>query len=370
MPVKNYLTPEEKQELQQQLKLNEHPDIRERVLILLLRNDGRKQQEIADFLGCSLRKVAYWCVHGDPSNLDSLIDERMKGNYHKATDEYVGLLLDVIDKEPQEFGYEFGRWTAKRLATHLEQETGIQLSGSQIRRILQKRRYVYIWAKFSLEDKQDPEKRKLFKAKLEEYLRLSKESPNRLQIWFWDECGFSLTVMRRKDWMRKGTRKKVSGIRKKGRINAMGAVRFSDKKRIVDFVPKGTGENFYLVLKRFYEEIKNEWAGEDKDIEDFEKASIKIVIILDNASIHKKKEILEKIKEEMPSLILEFLPEYSPDYNLVELVWHSAKEFMANRLFHSIEELEALANRLLNEGELVIHWGRKIKNKGNSVNVV
>ncbi len=72
----------------------------------------------------------------------------------------------------------------------------------------------------------------------------------------------------------------------------------------------------------------------------------------------------------MPNLIIEFLPEYSPDYNLIELVWHSAKEFIANRLFKSIEELEELFNRLLNEGELVINWGRKLKNKGNAVNAV
>ena len=45
MPIKNYLTPEEKLELQQQLKSHEHPAIRERILILLLRNDGKKQQE-------------------------------------------------------------------------------------------------------------------------------------------------------------------------------------------------------------------------------------------------------------------------------------------------------------------------------------
>jgi hypothetical protein len=52
------------------------------------------------------------------------------------------------------------------------------------------------------------------------------------------------------------------------------------------------------------------------------------------------------------------------------LVWHSAKEFIANRLFESIEELEALVNKLLNEGELVIKWNRKIKNKGNAINAV
>jgi transposase len=69
----------------------------------------------------------------------------------------------------------------------------------------------------------------------------------------------------------------------------------------------------------------------------------------------------------MPNLHREFLPEYSPDYNLIELVWHAAKEFVAHRLFKSIEELEYLLHQLLNEGELIIKWSRKLKNKGNAL---
>ena len=65
----------------------------------------------------------------------------------------------------------------------------------------------------------------------------------------------------------------------------------------------------------------------------------KIVIILDNASFHKKKEYIQKIEGEMPNIHLEYLPEYSPDYNLIELVWHSAKEYMA-----AIRSLSLLKN--------------------------
>ncbi|MBD2428054.1 winged helix-turn-helix domain-containing protein [Phormidium sp. FACHB-1136] len=49
------------------------------------------------------------------------------------------MVLEVIDKEPQDYGYAFGTWTAERLASHLEKETGIKLSGSQVRRILVKK---------------------------------------------------------------------------------------------------------------------------------------------------------------------------------------------------------------------------------------
>ena len=93
----NYcLTVEEKKYLQHQLKFHQHPDIRERVLVLLLRNQGMTQQEIADLIGCSVRKVAYWSTHGDPRNVESLVDKRMQGNYRKTNDEYVSLLIPAI----------------------------------------------------------------------------------------------------------------------------------------------------------------------------------------------------------------------------------------------------------------------------------
>lgn len=367
MPAKNHLNSEQVKKLQQALKAEDNGDIRERILILLLLNDGKTQAKIAKFLGCSVNKVSYWCVHGNPENPESFVDERMKGNHRKATEKYLEILLETVEKQPEEFGYEFGRWTAQRLATYLENITGIKLSGSQVRRILKQKKYVYLWAKYSLELKRDSQKRKAFKNKIAEYLKITKESPERLQVWFWDESGFSLRVIRRKTWCKKGTRKKVRGDRRKGRVNVMGGLRYSDKKKFVEFLEKSNAGSFYSVLKVFYQELIYEWVEAGNQAKDFTELGAKIVIILDNASFHKQKECLEKISIEMPNLSLEFLPEYSPDYNLIELVWHSTKEYVANRLFQSIEELEYLLHQLLNEGELVIKWERKLKNKGNAL---
>jgi transposase len=104
----------------------------------------------------------------------------MKGNYRKATEKYINLLLETIEVEPEKYGYEFGRWTTARLALYLGEKTGIELSGTQVRRILKSKKYVYLWAKYSLEDKQNTVKRGLFKDKLAEYLRIKKESPDLL----------------------------------------------------------------------------------------------------------------------------------------------------------------------------------------------
>jgi transposase len=275
--------------------------------------------------------------------------------------------MEVIEKEPAECGYDFGRWTAARLAKYLEEKTGISLSGSQVRRILTRKKYSYIWAKYSLEDKQNPEYRQIFKQKLSVYLKITELNPERLQVWFWDESGFSLRVIRRKTWGKKGRRKKVTGQRRHGRINIMGGLRYHDKKRVSFVIKKRDAETFYEQLKSLEAVIKKEWIDAGNNGEDFERSGVKIVIILDNASFHKKRDVLARIEGEMPNIILEFLPPYSPDYNLIELVWHSAKEYIAHKLFKSVDELEKLLHNLLNEGGLVINWNRKIKNKGHSV---
>lgn len=138
MPAKNFLTPAQKKSLQNAIRQSDCSRFREHALILLLQNDGKTYEEIAEFLGCSYRTVAYWCVHGDPDNLDSLRDRREQGNYRKADEAYIQLLLEVVKKTPSQFGYPVEVWTSQRLAEHLAQVTGIQLSGTQLIRILRK----------------------------------------------------------------------------------------------------------------------------------------------------------------------------------------------------------------------------------------
>ena len=131
------------------------------------------------------------------------------------------------------------------MATYLEQAIGIKLSGSQVRRILERKKYVYLWAKYSLEDKQNPAQNQAFKEKLLEYLKISQEAPECLPVWFGDESGFSLRVIRRKTWGQKGRRKKVTGQRRRGRVNMMGGLRYKHKKRISFVIEKGDADTFY-----------------------------------------------------------------------------------------------------------------------------
>ena len=141
MPAQGFPFLEQKERLQALVRSNDCPRLREHSLILLLQNDGKTYEEIANFIGCGYRTVAHWCVHGDPDNLETLKDKRQhgifggqvssrkmpQGNYRKATEQYIELLVEVVAKAPQEFGYKFGRWTGERLSTYLEQQTGIRV---------------------------------------------------------------------------------------------------------------------------------------------------------------------------------------------------------------------------------------------------
>lgn len=146
----------------------------------------------------------------------------------------------------------------------------------------------------------------------------------------------------------------------------MGGLREHDRKRLCYFIKKGNADTFYEQLQQLNKFVTQEWVAQGNWASEFQQSGPKILIILDNASYHKRLDIREKISQELPNIILEFLPAYSPDMNIIELVWHSCKEFIAHRLFQSVEELESLLERLLNQGELVIKWQRKIKNKGNA----
>ena len=78
------------------------------------------------------------------------------------------------------------------------------------------------------------------------------------------------------------------------------------------------------------------------------------VIILDNAPIHKSKKFKKKIKEwEELDLRIYFLPPYSPELNLIEILWKRIKyQWLPFQAYSSTNALnKKLENVLKNAGE-------------------
>jgi hypothetical protein len=55
-------------------------------------------------------------------------------------------------------------------------------------------------------------------------------------------------VTRRKTWGKKGQRKKITGQRRRGRVNLMGGLRYHDKKRLNFVIKRGESKPFMSKL--------------------------------------------------------------------------------------------------------------------------
>lgn len=90
----------------------------------------------------------------------------------------------------------------------------------------------------------------------------------------------------------------------------------------------------------------------------------KLILILDNSSIHISKKIKEYLKR-VKDIMLFFLPKYSPHYNPIERFWLWLKQKVYGfRSFDDIEEIISVVRKYIwnyNEGRLKSAINFKIK---------
>ena len=142
--------------------------------------------------------------------------------------------------------------------------------------------------------------------KLIEYEKLEKKG--KIDIYYFDESGFSQSSNIPKLWTPIGTTAVVKTFENK-RINVLG------------FLSKNGSLKSY---------IKDENINTDKVIEVFDdfanSLSKPTVVVLDNASYHKSKKFKKNIyKWANKGLTLLYLPPYSPQLNIIEILWRFMK---------------------------------------------
>lgn len=129
-----------------------------------------------------------------------------------------------------------------------------------------------------------------------------------MAIIYLDESGFAQDMPRTHGYSKQGKRcYGCSNWHAKGRTNAIGA--------IIGFV--------FLTVSLFQGSINANvfyaWLTQDL----LPKTAPGSVIVMDNASFHKRADIVDAIKKH--GCILEYLPPYSPDLNPIEKKWSQAK---------------------------------------------
>jgi transposase len=186
-------------------------------------------------------------------------------------------------------------WTATAFHGHIAQKYQVECSYETVRRLLHEKGYV-LKVPQPWPDRQDEEAREKFRETLRE---LAKDPET--ELWYGDETGVEGEPKPRRSWAMKGSRPKVVHNGDHVRLNILGTV-----------CPR-TGEFFAMEASHCDSDVFQVFL--DEAAESITPTRKRNVLILDNASWHKRKRLNWHFFEPL------YLPPYSPDFNPIERIW-------------------------------------------------
>jgi transposase len=177
------LTREEMKAIEKAIKSDKRSEVVQRCIAVRLLHLGHKPEQVAKMQAVSKPTIYSWFQHWQSGGVEALANLPKSGRPPKADDAYSLALMDVIEKEPKEFGYEFMMWTVERLSAHLEKKTGIFLSESRLRALIKRKGYRYRRPKYDLGHLQDKEAKSKASARLNELKKRSSETISNSSLW-------------------------------------------------------------------------------------------------------------------------------------------------------------------------------------------
>lgn len=217
----------------------------------------------------------------------------------------------------------------------IQAEVGKRFSKSTLKRILHQASYSWRRMRKSLKHKRDALD---FQMVQEELLSLwQMEDQDLIELYYCDESGFSLTPCVPYGWQKKGNTILLPADQKK-RINVLG------------FLKRDQTFEAFTCDKSI--DTKTVIACMDAFVEQRKRSDIPAYVIIDNAPVHNSILFREQEKRwEAQNIIIKRLPTYSPELNLIEILWKKMKyEWISLDAFQSLkklqEELESICKNI------------------------
>jgi transposase len=178
-----HLTEQELEAVETAIRRDKRPEVRQRCTVIRLLHLGHKPEQIAEMQAISKPTIYGWYDRWCSGGVEGLANKPKSGRPLKTNDEYEAALLEVIEKEPSELGYDFTIWTIDRLRAHLEGKTGISLSESRFRIMLKRKGYRYRRPKYDMSHLQDKEAKAKADDLLEGMKKRSSETISSSSLW-------------------------------------------------------------------------------------------------------------------------------------------------------------------------------------------
>jgi transposase len=278
-------------------KYHDSHSVRRRSHSILLSADGFTIDEIARIYQIHRDTVGTTFDKWKRDGIAGLFDDPRSGRPSKLSEDEADEAVKLLKEEPRSIkkalaatrektGKEISEWTLKRIAKNAE------LRWKRMRRSVKGRR-----------DQGE------FERVQEEITALhEQEAAGEVGLYYFDESGFSLTPDVPYAWQAVGETIEIPSSRSK-RLNVLG---FCNKQ-----------QDFHATTVQGYVDSEIVIACFDQFCDTINK---KTIVVVDNASMHTSSKFKGKLGEwEENGLIVKYLPTYSPELNLIEIVWRLIK---------------------------------------------
>jgi transposase len=270
---------------------------RSRAHSLLLSAAGTTIQAIAKTYQVHRVTVSAWIKKWEHHGAQSWHDQPRSGRPTTRSSEEQAIALQYIKEQPQSL-----TGVVKRFAD----TTDKRLSLSSLKRLANKARLRWKRVRKSLKSLRDPEA--FAKAKRELEALQQQEDQGQIALYYFDESGFALDPTIPYAWQEPKSVIELPA-RKYGRINVLGFMnRHNDLHPLMFEGSIHTGV-VMACFEAFCHTITQ-----------------KTVVVIDNASIHTSEDFEDRLPYwKKQGLILKYLPPYSPELNLIEILWRRIK---------------------------------------------
>lgn len=291
------LNPETKKLLERISRRSKYYQVRNRANCIILSYQGFSIKLLMKLFGVSRKTIYNWLTRWEERRLVGLYNETGRGRKPKFNQEQKEQILDWVKEEPKRL---------TKTLINIQNKWKIDVSKETIIRIIKKLKMTWKRMKRGLRKK--PEKWEL-EVKLPRLAELKQQDKKgEIDLRYLDESGFSLSPFIPYAWQEKGKEIILTSSQSK-RINILGLM--NRKNDLYYEIYSGTtnSEKVINFLDKFRDNLQR-----------------KTVIVLDQASIHTSDSLINKLEEwKQKNLEIFWLPTYSPQLNLIEILWRFLK---------------------------------------------
>ncbi len=314
--------------LQKIYQKSKHHKVRQRAQGILLSYQGYTAKELAHIFHVDRITIYNWFNDWESRHFSGLYDRKRQGRPQVLNDDQKGQVRAWVKMFPKNLN---------KVRALIREKFDLEVSKQTIKRILKSLQFTWRRIRKRVKGQPDPATYQERKEDLETLIDEDKEGI--IDLRYFDESGFCLVPYVPYAWQENGATIAIEST-PSTRLNVLG---FMNKRNELEAYCFRDTVDSEVVICCFDEFCKI--------------LQMPTVVVIDNASIHTSEAFQREIaKWEKKGLSIFYLPEYSPELNLIEILWRFMKyewiEFWAYTSFrHLVQYVE----------EVIKNFGEKYK---------